>query len=349
MQSDWISVILASAVPVGYSSGQSLKIDPWGEVREVRPVALDVEDDEPSSSRRFRVWTPSTDRLYLSGNPVKLLQGHNCWGSCDCIGLTLAAGAFVRQRVGLFPGPETWDSCGFKVDHFTRLDVTRSYRFPTHSQAQAFIREVAGSSRSRHGASRLYGSETAMFGQGSRRWSFKVYDKFAELQKSLVKGEVDSRFVEWAEGVVRFELTLRGMELEALDLHQFRGSETQWRLKLFKLWRDYYGRITWSGGVAMAQANDNLLMNGLPSGARAALMAWRLGGDVRQDLQKATFYRYRRAILEAVGVDIRSAPQRPVSATPAAPLGLDADGWDPEPLEVAATPSEALKAQYGLI
>lgn len=350
MQVDWISGFVAARDPVGYDSGTVMHLGPDGEMRSWRKAPMDVEQEDESSSRNFRVWTPDAHRLYLSGNPVKLLQGHNLWGSCDPIGLYLAAGQWIREQVGLFPGPRTWDSCGFSFDHFSRLDITRSYRFQSGAEASSFILHVAGASRSRHGSAKLYGSDTAHWGQGSRRWSLKAYNKLAELLHLLKKRRqhVPAQLLAWAEGVVRFEVTLRGLELEPLKLHEFRGGEAEWRQKLLDVWSGYYSRVTWSGGDMVKSATEQLTVAALGSGQRMALEAWLAGQDVRPKLPRRTFYRYRRAILEAAGVDIGSAPPERVKASGAAPLALSAPGWDPEPLEAAAEP-RGVRESYQLI
>jgi len=353
MQIDWVSGFVAAQTGVGYDSGTVMHLGPDGEMKSWRKAPMDVEAEEGdgSGSRNFRVWTPDDRRLYLSGNPVKLLQGHNLWGSCDPVGLYLAAGQWVREQVGLFPGPGTWDSCGFAFDHFSRLDITRSYRFQSGAEASSFILHVAGASRSRHGSAKLYGSDTAHFGQGSRRWSLKAYNKLAELLHLLKKRRqpIPHRLLQWAEGIVRFEITLRGLELEPLKLHEFRGSESQWRERILALWGAYYGRVTWSGGHMVKAASEQLMVQELPNGARMALEAWLGGRDVRPNLARPTFYRYRRAILDACGVDIGSAPPQKVEASAAAPLPLSAPGWDPEPLEAVVEPDARLKASYRLI
>src|SRR5699024_9436477 len=137
MQIDWLTASASTPPQLspGYDLGAMFKLGPGGELEQEWSVKRNVEDSEGSASRKFTVWTPDAGKLFISGNPVKLLQGHNLYGSCDAVGLYLEAGQFVRQNAGWFPGNRTWQACQFAGPHFTRLDLTRSYRFPSRAYA----------------------------------------------------------------------------------------------------------------------------------------------------------------------------------------------------------------------
>ncbi len=350
IQCDWISAKIVSALPHVYESGRLITLGPHGEFLGERFAPAFVED-EASSSDKLRVFTPDDRTLWLSGNPCKVFQGHNLWGSSDHLGLFLEAGLWVRDKAGLFPSRSTFESCGFGVPKFTRLDLTRSYRFPSHAEAQDFIRWSVGSARSRHGAARLYGSETAYFGQKSTRWTLKVYDKHTEFQRHALKFRnwlflrhssrfVDD-FVEWSRGIVRFELTLRGPELDKISaetLASYSSADFQ------SLWQSYFDRIQWTENAAMSR---NLPLDRVPPKLRPVLLAWSTGADLRHCYPHRTFYRYRRQILDAAGLDIALPPPE-ASAPVSAPAGdsLDPKGWDPEPFEAVFSPREEIKREY---
>jgi len=351
MQLDWLSALVATPPELapGYTSGEFLRIDQHGEIVSKKPSPLDVYDDVASSSRSFRVWTPQPHSLHLSGNPVKLLQGHNLFGSCDVPGLYLEAGEWIRKQVGMFPSPGTWASLEFGLPRFTRLDITRSYRFRNVSEAQSFIRHVAGAARSRHGSAKLYESESAIFGEGSRRWSFTVYDRF--LPGLGARDGFDDELMEWARGVVRFELRLRFPELEHVQPSLVaRVGETErvgtWEAFLFGLWQEYYSRIIFNDNAMMATKGD--LMEKILNGSqRACLHAWRTGADLRAIYPRETFYRHRRALLELVAVDIASPP---AAERVEESVALDPAGWDPEPIITRQVePRAELKAAYELL
>jgi len=350
MQLDWVSGIIAAppALSPGYSTGVHLTIAADGSVTRERPAPLDLVEEDPSHSKRFRVMCTSPGALYLSGNPVKLLQGHNLFGSCDAVGLYLAAGAWVRDRAGLFPGPGTWASCKFEGPRFTRLDLTRSYRFADDVSCRTWIREVAAVARSRHGAAKLYGTSTAVWGEGSRRWSFKVYAKQLELLERAKRGLwMASELFDWASGVIRFELTLRGPELqhEAALVARLQGPDA--RAVALELWSRYFDRITFNENANMS--TPSLLEAALPAHLALKLAAWRGGADLRAIMTTPTFYRVRRQLLDAVAVDIASPPPSVEVATRLAGARLDPAGWDPEPLAAHyVEPGQERSKQYGL-
>ncbi|MDE2354842.1 MAG: hypothetical protein KGL17_07450 [Betaproteobacteria bacterium] len=354
MQIDWISAITATPPELwpGYTSGQRLKVDPDGQVVEVKPSMHQVEDADPSSSRNFTVWTPNPGTLYLSGNPVKLLQGHNLWGSLDAFGLYFEAGSFIRQHAGLFPGPNTWEACQFTAPRFTRLDLTRSYRFASQGEADDYIRYIAGNARSRHGAATLVGGTTAYFGQHSRRWTLKVYAKWHEIVQEVRKHarstfsrrghQVPAELADWARGVVRFEFTLRGPELEDVPASDLASPEY-----LRSLWQQYFDRITMTENTTMNTASP-LLEADINPRLRGVLALWRTGEDLRRVYPKVTFYRYRKELIDCLGIDINVPPAPDAPATVRAVL--DPAGWDPEPIQARSVdPRPELKAQYRLV
>lgn len=355
MQVDWTSGIVAAPPQLspGYSTGVYLKIGPDGQVLSEQSSFLQVHDEEdPSHSRNFTVKCLSPGSLLLSGNPVKLFQGHNLFGSCNALELFLSAAVWVRQQVGLFPGPSTWRSCKFDGPRFTRLDFTRSYRFADPRDVSPWIRQVAATARSRHGAAKLYGDGTAVWGEGSRRWMFKVYDKRQELEYHATRRgknrvRLPSELMDWAAGVVRFELQLRGLELESIPEQVAALSGPGSESIALAIWQSYYDRITFNENAAMTQ--PSILEASLPNHLAVKLAAWRGGADLRRVLSTATFYRVRRQLLDAVGVDIASPAPAPSQVVPAGSSGLDPAGWDPEPLAAHyVEPGDNLAKQYGL-
>ena len=351
MQIDWLtgSVETPPELSPGYDIGRYLRLGPGGELLREWSAKETVRDDEGSFSRNFTVWTPSAGKLFISGNPVKLLQGHNAFGSCDALGLYLEAGQFVRQVAGWFPGSATWESCQFSGPRFTRIDLTRSYRFPSAEYARAWLRDVASTARDRRGGSLMRG-DTVYFGKTSTRWTMKLYEKQGELLKRMrEKGQgLPAGVLEWAAGVVRFELTMRSPELEKWPepVQALRGKDA--RAAALQLWTAYHDRITWNGNADMSE--PDLIEETLASHLRVKLAAWRSGADMRALLKKSQFYNVRRELLDAVGVDIASKPI-PASGTKVeVASGLDPAGWDPEPLAAHyREPSPELAESYRLL
>jgi hypothetical protein len=351
VQIDWLtgSVATPPELSPGYDIGRYLRVGPGGVVQKAWAAKETVRDDEGSFSRNFTVWTPTEGELFISGNPVKLLQGHNAFGSCDALGLFLAAGVFVRQSAGWFPGPATWESCHFEGPRFTRIDLTRSYRFPSSRYALEWLRHVAAMSRDRRGGALTKG-ETVYFGKTSTRWTMKLYEKEGELLRRMMERfhGVPGAVREWAAGVVRFELTLRRPELEKWPALVSALRPGTGRAAALQLWTEYYDRIVWNGAMDMRE--PDLIEESLPSHLRLKLAAWRSGADLRSMLKKSQFYTVRRELLGAVGVDIAAPPPSAVDVLEPVTAGLDPAGWDPEPLAAHyVEPDERLAASYKLL
>ncbi|MGK2915945.1 MAG: phage/plasmid replication protein, II/X family, partial [Porticoccaceae bacterium] len=363
MMIDWVSGVFHQRpeyqqTPI-YDTGRTISVDPDGAVEWQKAGFVMVE-----GSHDNRIFVRSADRcsLLLSGNPVKFLQGHNLFGSTDYLGLWLSAGQEVRSKHGFFPSPETADSL-FLPPRFTRLDLTRSYRFSTDASARAWLRDVASTARSRHGGSVLSGTtvywgKTAS-GKDSRRWTMKAYLKSDELKArgrghrlssslASIPGAVDE-LTDWACGVVRFELILKGMELDLIDSKLSVAGLSFADLSIADVWKWYFDRLTWNRNAEVLNMSDPPK---LPNHLAGYLARWRCGEDLRACLAHDTFYRTRRALLAACGVDIASPPPaKPVtddeSPSGTSVSGLDPAGWDPEPLKAYLfEPDPALARAY---
>ena len=358
MQVDWVSAVLDPGPlwPAGlkmFETGQLLEVSPDGEIVKRRGLAVLHEGSHDS---RLMVASHDGAQLYLSGNPAKYFQGHNLFGSDDAWGLWLAAGIDVGRRSfrsgrSLFPSP--FGVQLFSPPRFTRVDLTRSYRFPSDAQAREWLRDVAASARSRHGGALVKGS-TVYFGKNSTRWAFKVYAKADELQargkghalSAMLPESARFELSDWARGVVRFELTLRSKELAKLG--------QQW--DAVTVWREYYERLTWNRNVDVIEELDMIDESKLTHSQAGYLARWRFGEDLRRKMSKTAFYRARSGILAAVGVDIASAPPPREKSAPApsqrVSAVLDPAGWDPEPIKAHVfepDPDDALKRSYRLL
>jgi len=330
-----------------FDTGQVLRIKPGGELDWSTAARLAVP-----GSYDNQISVRSTDglSLELSGNPVKFLQGHNLFGSDDALGLFFTAGNHVRQSVGQFPSPDTWAGLQMMGPHFTRLDVTRSYRFPTQAQARSWVRSVASGARSKHGAA-LYKEGTVYFGQKSRRWSLKIYPKADEIRAKgkmhrLVSffGQDRSDLEDWAQGVLRFEIQLRSLELQKWpDLTP---------QALPRLWQHYFNTVTFNRNAQIVHEGLDMADQARMDHAMLGYLArWKTGEDLRGkmksgQLTEKTFYKWRKRILEACGVDISNPPPSGDVETVDS-VALDPAGWDPEPIKTKFyTPDPELPLKY---
>jgi Phage replication protein CRI len=348
LQVDWVSgevssqSIIAQGIKL-YDTGRMLVLGPGGEVTQERAGLFAFEG---SHDNRLAICSRDGASVYVSGNPAKFFQGHNLFGSTDVDGLYLAAGIAIRQGVGLFPGPATFASCEFTRPRYTRIDLTRSYRFTSNDRARAWLRDVAATARTRHGSAGLGRDGSITFGKGSRRWSFTVYPKFDELQargrghalSSKLPETAVKQLQEWAEGIVRFELRLRSLELASA-----------WPITdPLATWSQYFDRIQFNRNNLASMGND-MLTETLPSHLLGYLARWKVGEDLRRNLAHNTYYRVRRDLLKHAGVDIASPPN-PDTRVAFTAGTLPPQGWDPEPLtEHLYEPGDELKRSYGLL
>lgn len=352
---DWVSATYPQRKEYGkvkiYETSKLLSLSPSGDVRWQRSDAEQV-----SGSHDSKLYAKSPDQcdLYISGNPVKFFQGHNLFGSSDYVGLWLSAGLAVRQECGLFPSPQT-AAATFDQPHFTRLDLTRSYLFPSDAIARSWLREVASVAHSRHGAPTTQAG-TVYWGQGSKRWTMKAYLKSDEIKSrkrshwissALGKSVVDE-LTDWAAGVVRFELQLRTLELDSILQGRTRPLTED---ELLAIWQTYFDRIAWNRNIAVLEGSDMLdttIEDTLPVHLQGKLALWRQGRDLRELMPHNTFYRTRRALMAAVGVDI-AAPAPAKELQEAIDPNLDPAGWDPKPLESHVyVPDGQIAIDYGL-
>lgn len=352
MQVDWITAeltppeIIANGGTLGYDTGHILKVSPQGEAIQNSATWENIPSHETSVAFK----SPDGASLWFSGNPCKWHQGHNLFGSTDAMGLLMATGAKVRQQGGFFPGPETWKGCGFIRPRFTRIDLTRSYRFPSDSYAREWLRHVGSTARVRTGGALMRGT-TVTFGKGSSRWEMVCYLKSDELKArgkthglpNTLPTKAHKLLTAWAEGVVRFELRLKRLELADSLMQRLTLEQPQ------AMWSQYFDRIQFNRNAEALHMD--MIEETLPNHLAGYLAMWKNGVDLRTRLAKPTFYRARRSLLDSVGIDIATPPP-PVGASEPLSVdsGLDDALWDPEPIKrYLFEPDAEILKQYGLL
>ena len=325
-----------------WDSGQVRVFGPGGEVLGHFPRRSSAEGSH-SSNITFRAGLAGTE-LELSGNPVKFFQGHNLFGSSDPVALFLSAGHRLRAEGLEFPSPASWRSYSCSLS-LSRVDLTRSYRFGSNGAAAAWIAAVGRYSRTRVGSGSFSG-DTLYFGKNSTYYSVKIYLKSKEMV-ARKKGHLlpfsfpdpdRKELLDWGEGVVRFEVTLRSRVLNTLGL-DFDPMEQ---------WLKYVGKVDFMGSPAKSrELLERPEVLGLPNPTRLALAAWVYGdSETVRSLSRPTAYRYRAQIRKAVGVDIFGPCPEDSSELSAE---LDPAGWDPEPIEhLSFKPDAGLRSAYGL-
>lgn len=323
-----------------FDTGAFINVDPDGNI--LKHFAGRIFH-EGSHSNKISFRAPTPNQLEMSGNPVKFLQGHNLFGSDDYLGLFLETGFNSRRYGAQFPGPQTFIANQFPEPKFTRLDLTRNYKFSNDLEARAWLRNTAAKGHAKSGSA-LMASDTVYFGKNSTRWSFKMYLKSDEIKSKKKGHELSPKLSsqdkdllrDWSEGVVRFELTLRRPELEKMPIS----------FDFLQVWENYFQRINFNKNGEVFDMSTIEQLNLTPA-KKTALMSWSMGVDLRQIFKGNHFYKVRREILELTGFDISET----FGADDLSPLRvvLKDENWDPKPVEhLFHTPDQKIKEAYGL-
>ncbi|MGK2943017.1 MAG: phage/plasmid replication protein, II/X family [Immundisolibacter sp.] len=289
----------------------------WETARGSWESGVQVTRGEPTpamleASREQGFLCSETAVLRVSGNPVKFLQGHNVTGP-KVSELGPVVQAMVRRFDEGFRPVDAGDP-RLPAVHRSRVDVTTAVDMGSHQAVHDWLRAAAATTRSRHkGARVVQGGSTASpgtvyWGKNSTRWALKAYCKHCELTvHPPLCPELLADLLEWTRPHLRLELTLRRPELKD------RGT-----LDESILW-EFFRRVE----MPTMKATGNFENLDLPPAAVLSLQSWLDGHDVSAILPRRTYYRYRRAILGQVGVDISMSAAEQMKADPDALLGVD--------------------------
>jgi len=239
--------------------------------------------------------------LKFDGNPVKLFQGHNLWGSNDLHGLVRELYSFLLTAIdGTIPNLDDRRMVDMGGVQLTRVDINDSYQLDSLRDVLAWIRAAENSVRLKHrGRGEMKGS-TLYFGKHSTRWAVKIYAKGQEVRDHGLEKQPGifglPHCMEYADRALRPELVLRGPELKkrGLDLAGNWADNTAEELH-----RELLQKLEFA--EAMTITPD--VIDDLPGSLRGAYALWKEGHDLRQVYSRPTFYRYRSKLLEH-GIDI---------------------------------------------
>ena len=344
---DWLTLVVPMKHPV-INSGHFIEVTPDGDlVREfakVRTVkgsfssSISIKTNLVSSCHKYG------EQLYISGNPTKFLQGHNCFGSDDIQALALG---MIEQAFALLDyelndvARQTILNGNYTVK---RIDITEMYELPNATDVDAWIYALSNSSKSRHGLPELT-HRTLYFGKNSRRYSTKIYSKFRELnsgkkEHALPQELLNSGILDWTTNKVRIEHVLRAQELKKIAQNRFNRDFLQGKdltpAVIKQLFNEYMGRIDMSGQIT---ATDEKLHQ-LPNSVYGTYKLWEQGLDIKSVVSTATAYRHRKKLKDLLNIDIFLPPKK--AKTNVIPLL--------RPLEAkpAQVPAELLTYQYGV-
>lgn len=321
---DWVSAVLpCKHDPSKLISGFVMSFDAQGKDEWTVNKNLSVEG---SYSSKIQIKSISENQIYISGNPIKFLQGHNIFGSNDLVyimGLFFDA-LLKHENLGLCPDP--FQYANIKDGHYTlsRVDVNESWHLDNKKDVLAWIRAVGSTAYLKHRGAGQFSGDTAYFGKNSRRWSLKCYSKGHELTAKGHRLHPDlyiPELVEYADKALRIEAVVRQMELKRQSL----DVASNWDIDTATmLLRGYLDNLEMSDVYML---KDDVL-DTLPMRLRMVYQSWLNGDDLKQIMTKPTFYRVRKQ-LEKYGIDIATAtPKEKTNVVPlvrylkAEPVGI---------------------------
>jgi II/X family phage/plasmid replication protein len=315
---DWVSAVVP-LVGAGYlHNGRVVSMDPDGVIEWMALRRLEVEG---SYSTKLQVRGRDDDALEFSGNPAKFLQGHNVFGSDALMPLMASALGEVATRLDVPPSADNladWQSGAYPL---TRVDIAGMIPLDSDKQVRKVLDLLGQHAKTKYqGASVKSG--TVYIGKHSRRITLKLYAKGEELMSgkkghglcAKVAPEWHQPLLDYGRGMLRAELTLRGMELRDRGLDR----ASRWsRAVAVELLRERMNAL---------ELNDTLLLaddvvESLPSRLVPIYDAWKAGRDLQKLYARRTFYRYRKALL-SFGIDIARVQPRVVVAENQYPLGV---------------------------
>ena len=302
---DWITCrVVMNSKPL---AGKVMAVDADGGIEWITEKRLQVVG---SWEQSVSVRTLHDGKVEFSGSPAKFLQGHNVFGSDDLQGLVSCMVRAACVHAGLTLTLDELAAIDAGDVELSRVDITKSWDFTNRKRAIAAVQALAEMSTLKHrGRGSLIGGSTATFSGSSRRSSLKAYAKGPEMDVHKIRIDLPGHDLirQHAEGLVRFEYTLRGLELKRLNLHILKHWQ-QMEVTPAQLHATIMENLTISD-TDMPDTQDACL----PPRFQGVWQAWRDGNDTRLMFAKRmSFYRYRKAILAATGCDI--ATKRPPRA-----------------------------------
>ena len=145
-------------------------------------------------------------------------------------------------------------------------------------------------------------------GKRAKDWQLKLYSKGRDIAVHrlpdpayLVPGLVDD-----VNRTVRVELTLRSAELKRLGMLAIGDWTAE---KAAEIWRRYVDKLDF-GESAMMTRDVVDLAGSLTPRELDAVAAWRAGNDLRAGRSRATYYKLRKRLKDAAGIDIATSVPR---------------------------------------
>jgi II/X family phage/plasmid replication protein len=306
---DWAT----SVVPVFHdkliNAGQVISINSSGEIewKSEKKVKVRGSDDSSIDVRSSSMHQAGT-HLFIDGNPVKFLQGHNLWGTDDLIGLNCAFFEKVCSILGLTPTDQDRHLWSIGEYALLRVDINYTWHLASKAEVLAWIRSAAQSARLAYRGPGILTGDTLYFGKHSRRSSLKCYSKGQEVNAKghqLPERMQTPQILDWANRALRPEVRLLATDLKRRGLHR----ASKWSQNTpSEIHQEFLRGLEMTENYTIPEQD----LPNMPARLQAAYIAWRDGHDLRTIYPKVTFYRYRKQLLEH-GIDIAIKQSRDFS------------------------------------
>lgn len=310
---DWVTAVIPLRHAGDIFGNRVFCTTPSGEIRWETRSGVSVEG---SYSSKIEVKSNSPNEVYIKGNPVKLFQGHNVFGTDDLIGLTAATMERICATLGIEINPadrKAWWEGDYQLK---RVDVNYGYMQESRADVHSWLRAMEQHGYQRRRGRGEFRGQTLYFGKPSRVWSIKGYSKGEELEK---KGRgipcpiFSPLLLNHADKLLRLEVVLRSQELKRLNL------------SLASRWRIETPPQIYEAKVATLEIAENYRVRALdqkdmPEWLHTTYLLWEAGHDLRAHYSKAKFYRHRAQLRKAYGIDIAVKQNRDTSLDNVIPL-----------------------------
>lgn len=298
---DWLSIyqVHLGGVPL-VNDGHVFSVDQDGEIKWDVPQKL-VHRGSHDTSIRIR---SDGNRVTLDGNIGRFNRADNLFGYnvAECIqlankmlaefGLPLFTDAKPMSLNGKAGADAGFQAVGAVI---TRVDLTKNWSTGSPGNCSQFIRHLQGFKSGRF-EPKGYKTTGVAWGEGSKFWYAKVYDKAAEYfrQHGKKSKKFDPQLFQFmlGEGIARHEIELKSRYLKQHNLWRFSNWVEGMEDRVYALFND----------VVSATGNVDSYLE-IPGRAGELAVAWRDGADLKKRLAQNTYYRYRRELLK-YGIDI---------------------------------------------
>lgn len=298
---DWLSIYQVHTEGVHLvNDGHVFSVDQDGEIKWDVPQKL-VHRGSHDTSIRIR---SDGFRVSLEGNIGRFNRSDNLFGYTvqECIrlannlvaefGLPPFKDAAPMQMVKKGGEDGGYQAVGAVI---TRIDLTCNWCTGSAGNVEQFIRHLQGFKSGRQ-EPRTYKTTGVSWGEGSKYWYAKVYDKAAEYFRQCGKKAkaFDAPLFQYMleQGIARHEIELKSRYLKQNNLWRM----SQWGVgmedRIYALFNDVIG----------GESHVDSFLE-IPGRAGELAVAWRDGADLKKRLSTATYYRYRKQLLQ-YGIDI---------------------------------------------